>query len=137
MFDTREYEWSDITLIVAGRNVVGFRGVKYSEKQEKEILYAKGSKGHSIQCGNISYEGGARRTASLRYALRYSTACAARTLKGRVSMIVTYGDPSRGEPMLTDRLEHCEFTEDTTEWKQGDKFQEKGLPFIFLDKKSI
>ena len=30
-----------------------------------------------------------------------------------------------------------EFTEDNTEWKQGDKFQEKTIPFVFLDRKSI
>ena len=30
MVNTREFEWSDISLVVAGRDIKGFRGVKYS-----------------------------------------------------------------------------------------------------------
>ena len=57
MFNTREYEWADINVVMAGRNVTGFRAVSYTSKQEKEALYAKGNKPHSIQRGNKSYEG--------------------------------------------------------------------------------
>ena len=136
MFDTREYEWSDITLIVAGRDVKGFRGVKYTEKQEKEALYAKGNKAHSIQRGNISYEGELTMTQSEYELLRISMGGS--ILNGRVLQItVAYGNPSKGDLMITDTLLHVEFTEDSTEWKQGDKFQEKSLPIIFMDKKRI
>ena len=121
MFDTREYEWSDITLIVAGRDVKGFRGIKYSEKQEKEALYAKGNKAHSIQRGNISYEGELTMTQSEYELLRLSMGGS--ILNGRVLQItVAYGNPSKGDIMITDTLLHVEFTEDSTEWKQGDKF---------------
>ncbi len=136
MFDTREYEWSDITLIVAGRDVKGFRGIKYTEKQEKEALYAKGNKAHSIQRGNISYEGELTMTQSEYELLRMSMGGS--ILNGRVLQItVAYGNPSKGDLMITDTLLHVEFTEDSTEWKQGDKFQEKSLPIIFMDKKRI
>ena len=136
MFDTREYEWSDITLIVAGRDVKGFRGVKYTEKQEKEALYAKGNKAHSIQRGNISYEGELTMTQSEYELLRMSMGGS--ILNGRVLQItVAYGNPSKGDLMITDTLLHVEFTEDSTEWKQGDKFQKKSLPIIFMDKKRI
>ena len=136
MFDTREYEWSDITLIVAGRDVKGFRGIKYSEKQEKEALYAKGNKAHSIQRGNISDEGELTMTQSEYELLRMSMGGS--ILNGRVLQItVAYGNPSKGDLMITDTLLHVEFTEDSTEWKQGDKFQEKSLPIIFMDKKRI
>ena len=136
MFDTREYEWSDITLIVAGRDVKGFRGVKYTEKQEKEALYAKGNKAHSIQRGNISYEGELTMTQSEYELLRMSMGGS--ILNGRVLQItVAYGNPSKGDLMITDTLLHVEVTEDSTEWKQGDKFQEKSLPIIFMDKKRI
>ena len=136
MFDTREYEWSDITLIVDGRDVKGFRGIKYTEKQEKEALYAKGNKAHSIQRGNISYEGELTMTQSEYELLRMSMGGS--ILNGRVLQItVAYGNPSKGDLMITDTLLHVEFTEDSTEWKQGDKFQEKSLPIIFMDKKRI
>lgn len=135
MVNTREFEWSDISLVVAGRDIKGFRGVKYSEKQEKEALYAKGNKAHCIQSGNIAYEGELTLTQSEYETLRL--AMGGSILSGSLSMVVAYGNPSKGDVMVTDALSGCEFTEDSTEWKQGDKFQEKSLPFIFLSKKSV
>ena len=52
MFNSREYEWSDITVVMGGRNITGLRGIKYNTKREKELLHAKGNKPHSIQRGN-------------------------------------------------------------------------------------
>lgn len=135
MVNTREFEWSDISLVVAGRDIKGFRGVKYSEKQEKEALYAKGNKAHCIQSGNIAYEGELTLTQSEYETLRL--AMGGSVLSGSLSMVVAYGNPSKGDVMVTDALSGCEFTEDATEWKQGDKFQEKSLPFVFLSKKSV
>lgn len=135
MVNTREFEWSDISLVVAGRDIKGFRGVKYSEKQEKEALYAKGNKAHCIQSGNIAYEGELTLTQSEYETLRL--AMGGSILSGSLSMVVAYGNPSKGDVMVTDALSGCEFTEDATEWKQGDKYQEKSLPFVFLSKKSV
>lgn len=135
MVNTREFEWSDISLVVAGRDIKGFRGVKYSEKQEKEALYAKGNKAHCIQSGNIAYQGELTLTQSEYETLRL--AMGGSILSGSLSMVVAYGNPSKGDVMVTDALSGCEFTEDATEWKQGDKFQEKSLPFVFLSKKSV
>ena len=135
MVNTREFEWSDISLVVAGRDIKGFRGVKYSEKQEKDALYAKGNKAHCIQSGNIAYEGELTLTQSEYETLRL--AMGGSILSGSLSMVVAYGNPSKGDVMVTDALSGCEFTEDSTEWKQGDKFQEKSLPFVFLSKKSV
>ena len=135
MVNTREFEWSDVSAVVAGRDIKGLRGVKYSEKQEKEALYGKGNKAHCIQSGNITYEGELTLTQSEYETLRL--AMGGSILSGSFSMIVAYGNPSKGDVMVTDALSGCEFTEDSTEWKQGDKFQEKSLPFVFLSKKSI
>lgn len=135
MVNTREYEWADISLIVAGRDIKGFRGVKYSEKQEKEAVHAKGNRPHCIQSGNITYEGELTLLQSEYETLRL--AMGGSILSGSLSMVVAYGNPSKGDVMVTDVLSGCEFTEDGTEWKQGDKFQEKSLPFVFLSKKSV
>lgn len=133
--NTREFEWSDVSAVVAGRDIKGLRGVKYSEKQEKEALYGKGNKAHCIQSGNIAYEGELTLTQSEYETLRL--AMGGSILSGSFSMVVSYGNPSKGDVMVTDALSGCEFTEDSTEWKQGDKFQEKSLPFVFLSKKSV
>ncbi len=134
MFNSREYEWSDITVVVAGRPVTGFRAVDYSSKQEKEALYAKGYKPHGIQRGNKSYEGSITLLQSEYEALRQ--ACGGDVLDASFDLVVAYGNASKGDAIVTDILVGAEVTEDNTEWKQGDKFQEKKLPFIFLDKKS-
>ena len=135
MVNTREYEWADISLVVAGRDINGFSGVKYSEKQEKEAVHAKGNRPHCIQSGNITYEGELTLLQSEYETLRL--AMGGSILSGSLTMVVAYGNPSKGDVMVTDVLSGCEFTEDGTEWKQGDKFQEKSLPFVFLSKKSV
>ena len=70
MFNSREYERSDVNVVAAGRPVTGIRGVKYSSKQEKEVLHAKGNKPHSIQRGNKTYDGELTVTQSEYEALR-------------------------------------------------------------------
>lgn len=135
MVNTREFEWADISLVVAGRDIKGFRGVKYSEEQEKEAVHAKGNRPHCIQSGNITYEGELTLLQSEYETLRL--AMGGSILSGSLTMVVAYGNPSKGDVMVTDVLSGCEFTKDATEWKQGDKFQEKSLPFVFLSKKSI
>ena len=48
-----------------------------------------------------------------------------------------YGNPAKGDAIVTDKLIGCQFTEEPRELKQGDKFMEITLPFIFLDKKKM
>lgn len=135
MLNTREYEWSDVTVVLAGRLVTGLRGVKYSAKQEKELLHAKGNKPHSIQRGNKSYDGEVTLLQSEYEALKQASG--GDILDASVDIVASYGNPTVGDVITTDVLIGVEFTEDNTEWKQGDKFQEKTLPFLFIDKKSL
>lgn len=133
MVNSREYEWSDVSVVMAGRNITGLRGVKYSAKQEKELLYAKGNKPHAIQRGNKDYSGEITLLQSEYEALK--AAARGDVLDITFDMVVAVGNPSKGDVITTEILVNCEITEDNTEWKQNDKFQEKVLPFIFLDKK--
>lgn len=135
MFDSREYEWADVNVVIAGRLVTGLTGIEYSEEQEKEATYAKGNKPHSIQRGNKKYEGKVTVLQSEYEALRQ--ACGGSILDASMDIVCSYGNPSKGDTMTTDMLVGVEFTKDDTKWKQGDKHQEKELPFIFLDKKSV
>ncbi len=135
MVNTREYEWSDVTVVMAGRPVTGLRGVKYSAKQEKELLHAKGNKPHSIQRGNKTYDGEITLLQSEYEALKQ--ACGGDILDASLDIVAAYGNPTAGDVITTDVLVGVEFTEDNTEWKQGDKFQEKTLPFLFIDLKNL
>lgn len=136
MINGRQYEFADISLVLGGRDVCGLRGIKYSEKQEKEVLYGKGNKPLSVQKGNLSYEGEISLTQSELETLK----TLARTQTGRSSImslnlnaVVCYGNPLKGDTMITDRIYGIQFTEDAKELKQGDKFMEVTLPFICTD----
>ncbi|MGJ5643206.1 hypothetical protein [Formosa sp. S-31] len=134
MFDSRQYEWADLTLILGGQDITGIRAVKYTEKIEREHLYAKGRYPQGIQSGNIAYEGEIALLQSDYEAL-------VRAGKGSVLSLsldglFAYGNPSLGDVMTTDRAMGIRFLEAPKDIKQGDKFQEIKLPFIFVKLKN-
>ncbi len=130
MFDTRQYEYADITVSIGGRVITGLRGIKYSSKQEKEHVYGKGNMPMHIQKGNISYEGEVTLLQSELETLRL--AGKGSVLGLRLDAVVAYGNPSQGDALIVDKIRGIEFTEDGKEMKQGDKFMEVTLPFICL-----
>lgn len=132
-FNSREYEYADITVLVGGKDLLGLRGVKYSVKQEKELIYGKGNLPHSIQKGNKSYEG---EITVLQSELETLIANSPNRdlMDLQFDTVVCYGNPSNGDTMLTDKLVGCQITEYDKEMKQGDKFMEVTLPIIFLRK---
>ena len=131
MFDTREYEWADVTVVMAGRDVTGIRGVSYTASQEKEALYAKGNKPHGIQRGNKSYEGSIRILQSELDAL--SAAASGDVLDVSFNILVSYGNPSKGDVIKTDLLSGVEITSVPKGLNQNDKFMEIELPLVMLD----
>lgn len=131
MFDTREYEWADVTVVMAGRDVTGIRGVSYTSSQEKEALYAKGNKPHGIQRGNKSYEGSIRILQSEYDAL--NAAAGGDALDVNFDIIVAYGNPSKGDVIKTDLLSGVEITSKPKSLNQNDKFMEIELSILMLD----
>ena len=133
MFNSRQYEWADITVFAGNRDVTGIRAVKYTTKQEKELLHAKGNKAISIQKGNITNEGELGLLQSELEALE--VAGGGSILNLELTVVVNYGNPSKGDMIKTDVLVGVQFTEDPRDLKQGDKFMDVTIPFIFLEKK--
>lgn len=132
----RQYGWADIGLMLGGRLVTGARGITYKESQEKELLYGKGERPMSIQKGNKKYEGSIILLQSEIETLKEL----GRSVVGRASIldlnlnaVVCYGDPEKGDPMITDQLFNIQFTEVEKSMKQGDKNMEVTLPFICTD----
>ncbi|QDP85196.1 hypothetical protein FNJ88_06315 [Chryseobacterium sp. SNU WT5] len=130
LINDREYEWADLTLILGGRDLTRFRGLKYSEKIEREAIHAKGRNPVSIQSGNLGYEGEVKMLQSEYEAL--VKAGKGSILSLSLDALACYGDPLSGNAMITDRIESLRFTEAAKEFNQGDKFQEITLPFIAL-----
>lgn len=131
MFNSKEYEWADVTVVMAGRDALGIRGVSYTSAQEKEALYAKGNKPHGIQRGNKSYEGYIRLLQSEYEAL--NAAAGGDALDVSFNIIVSYGNPSKGDVIHTDLLSGVEITSKPKTLNQNDKFMEIELPMIMLD----
>lgn len=129
MFNSREYEWADVTCIAGGRDLTGIRGVKYTEKIDREAIYGKGRNPHSIQSGNRSIEGELTLLQSELLALE--NAGNGSILSLSIDLQVTYGE--LGSVLRTDRLEGIRFTEAPKELKQGDKHMEITIPFIALN----
>lgn len=134
IFNSKEYEWSDITAIVAGRPVTKIRAISYVKKQEKEALYAKGNKPHSIQRGNKSYETSLTLLQSELEAIE--AASSGDVLDASFNVVVSYGNPSKGDVIKTDLIEGNEITEVPKGMNQGDKFSEHELPGIALNIKN-
>lgn len=135
MFNSREYEWADVALNMGGRDVTGIRGIKYSEKIEREAIYAKGRYPHSIQSGNVAYEGEITLLQSEYEAL--VLAGKGSVLNLTLNAVISYGGQTLGDVVITDRVEHIRFTEAAKEFKQGDKSLEITLPFVALRVKNL
>lgn len=132
MFNSREYQWSDVRALVGGRLLTRLRGVRYKVSKEKELLYGTGDEPVSIQSGNKAYEGELTMLRS-----EYETLAASgggTVLDMQVDIVVSYGNPTAGDVMVTDKLLGCQFTEEEDSMSQGDKNEEITLPFIFLRK---
>jgi hypothetical protein len=127
----RQYEFADLTLYLGGRDVTGFRGIKYSSKQEKEAMYGKGNRPLSIQKGNVSHEGEISLSQSELETLK--ALGGGSVLNLNLNAVCVYGNPAKGDMMITDKLYGIQFTEESKEIKQGDKWMEITLPFICLD----
>lgn len=129
-FNSRQYEWSDITVLVGGKDITTLQAVEYKRSQEKEAIYGKGDMPVSIQRGNISHEGKVSMLQSEYETLR--AAGGGSVLNLQVDIVVSYGDPAKGVAMQTDTLMGCEFTEEQKSMSQGDKNQVIELPFVFI-----
>nr|WP_320037182.1 hypothetical protein [uncultured Bacteroides sp.] len=132
MFNSKEYEFADLTVVLGGRDITGIRSLKYSSKQEKEAVYAKGNKPHSIQRGNKSYE---PTIGLLQSELEAIIASSPNKdpLDISFNIVAVYGNPSKGDAIVTDVIKNVEFTEIPKSLKQGDKFMEIELPAVATD----
>lgn len=131
-FDSKEAAWSDIKVVIAGREVTGIRGVSYKASQEKEHLFGAGDEPIGIQRGNRTYEGEVK---LLKYELDLLQDAAhlaqARDIMDiRLDIIVTYQKGTG--PLQTDALLGVEFQEFQKGMDQNAKFMEISIPILFM-----
>lgn len=137
MFDSREYEWADVTITIGGVVLTKVQGVSYNVSQEKELLYGKGPEPLSVQKGNKNYSGSLTLLQSSIDSLSLAGGDGG-MLDLSVDITVSYGNPSKGDVIRTDLLMGCQFTSEPRAIKSGDKNMDgQSCDFIFLRKKRI
>lgn len=133
MFNSKEYSWSNVEVVMLGRPVTGIRGVTYKATQEKEVIYARGNKPRAIQHGNKSFDGTIGILQSELEALLVASGAGKNVLDIPAFDIVVAYVPDGSGDIITDIIKNVEFTEMEKSLNQNDKLMEVELPFIALD----
>ena len=137
LFSTEECAWSQISVSILGRKLVGMRGFQVDEEVDKEILYAAGQLGIDIQEGNVKNSGNlkllkfevdmlndAAKVAGYKNILRVP-----HTL---ISFVISY-KKTLTSPMRKVVVTGVGFTSLTNAMEQGAKYTEITLPYLALD----
>lgn len=133
MFGSKQYAWCDLSIAVGGKIINGATELEYTEKQEKEPLYGRGSKPHGMVVGNKTYDGKLSMWQSELESMTQS-APDKDVLALEFDIIASYV-PTDGGTMVTDVIKKAQFTEVKKALKQGDKNMIIELPIVFIDVK--
>ena len=132
-FNTKEFSWIDVNVVLLGKPVTGLRGIEYKSKRQKEALFATGKKARGIQQGKKEYEGTITVLQSELIAMQ-----AAAKQSGydditdlEFDIIVSY--MSESGVFQTDKVVNASVTEAPNSIKEGDLYSEHALPFIACD----
>lgn len=133
MFNSKECEWSDLSLFIDGVKITGFRGLKYSVKPDKESLYAGGDEPIGIQSGNRQYAGEIKLLKGQFDELNTAAKAAGyRDINDLdVNIVACYAQ--KGLRVLhTDTLLGVQFDGYEKGMEQGAKYMEITIPILFL-----
>ncbi|MCF8448950.1 MAG: hypothetical protein K9G49_03670 [Taibaiella sp.] len=132
-FDSKDCEWADMTVMIAGATLTKIRGLKYKATKEKQLLHAAGDEPISIQGGNRVYDGQIK---VLKGALDDMNR-AARAVGGddildlQFDIVITY-KPKGTRALQTDTLIGVEVKDFEKGWEQGAKSMDVTLPIVFM-----
>lgn len=131
-FNSAQYSWADVKVIMLGREVTGLQGVKYKVSTEVEEVYGRGSLPLALQSGNKSFEGTIMLLQSEVDALEIAVA----TINPlydltdvQFDVVVTYGDAGSSH---TDTIQGAKITDYEKGMEQGDKYMKIEMPFKAL-----
>lgn len=130
-FNSKEYAWIDVTVVMLGMEVKRIRAVEYKAKRATEALYAAGKWPVGIQRGKKEAEGTLTVLQSALNAMNDAGKAAGFNdiTDIEFDMTVSYASEYGGK-ITTDRLRQCAITEAPKSLKEGDLYSEHALPFI-------
>lgn len=135
-FNSSEYAWKDIEVVMIGRPIVRILEVKYKVSQEKENIYGRGNEPLGTQRGNKKYEG---QLVIGQGELEGLLLKAKQSVVGEGSIDVTDLPPfdisvcyTKNGVLVRDVIHDVDITDFEKGMKQNDKSMEITLPFISL-----
>ncbi len=130
-FDSEEYAFKDMKLVLGGRPVAGFRAVKFKIATVQEALHASGDDPWSVQSGNTTYTGEIRLLQSECEALIEAAKALGKSSPTKLTLtaIVNFSREVT-EPMKTHEIKNFKFEEFEMGMEQGDTFMEVTFPFV-------
>lgn len=132
-FDSREHSFANLQLVINGKIITRFKGLKFTVKKEKELLHGGGEDPIEIVSGTKSYEGEITLLGSQLEKFQQELRPDQDLTDAPPFEVVASLSPKRpGQQMVNFTLHQCEWLEDPREFKQGDKFQEYSIPILFL-----
>ncbi|MBV8255000.1 MAG: hypothetical protein JO154_20535 [Chitinophaga sp.] len=135
VFDSREFEWADVKVVLFGREISGLRGLTFKKSYEKEVIYGAGNTPQAVQRGNKKYDGTLTILKSEFDMLNEAAVVAGfddivDVPAHLISITCTYSNDSK---IQVNQLLNVEFTDYEDGMKQGEKFKEVALPFICMN----
>ena len=131
-FNTKEFSWIDVNVVLLGKPVTGLRGIEYKSKRQKEALFATGKKARGIQQGKKEYEGTITVLQSELIAMQAAKQSGYDDITDlEFDIIVSY--LSESGVVQTDKVVNASVTEAPNSIKEGDLYSEHALPFIACD----
>jgi len=131
-FNTKDYEWSDVRVFLAGSRVVKLTGIKYKVTRDMELLYAEGDHPLAVQRGNKGYAGELRiLCGALNDLNRAAIVAGAEDITDLDFEIVVEYKLKGSRPIQIDTLVNVAVQEFEKSIMQGDKKMEVVLPFLF------
>ena len=129
----REYAYGDLQVWLFGQLVGGLRGIEYTAKKEKEVLYGQGRMPRAIQHKRREFSGTLTILQSELMALNSSAQIAGHTdiMDVEFDIVVVYA--SQNGVITTDRILSASVSEIPEGMKEGDAYSEHALPFVAMD----
>lgn len=132
-FNSKEFSWIDVNVVLLGKPVTGLRGIEYKSKRAKEALFATGKKARGIQLGKKEYEGTITVLQSELIAMQAAAKNAGYDDITDLEFDIIVSYVSETGVLQTDKVVNASITEAPNSIKEGDLYSEHPLPFIACD----
>lgn len=132
-FNSEEYGFIDLQVVMLGRPIVGLKGIRYKESQAKSNVYGAGRKPIARARGQVEFDGEIRILMSELRALYQSQGNGKGVTSIKPFDVVVAYAPSVSDVISSDRLVYVEFTECEIDINSGDEEIVVALPIIIGD----